>query len=377
MTDPTLTHAEIARYARHLLLPEVGPAGQARLKGASVVCVGSGGLGSPLLMYLAAAGVGRIGIVDFDDVDASNLQRQLIHGTAMVGRPKVESARARLADVNPHVQVDVHPTALRAANALGILAPYDVVVDGSDNFPTRYLVDDACVLLGKPNVYGSIHRFEGQASVFNLDGGPTYRDLYPQPPLPGAVPSCAEAGVFGVLPGIIGSIQAVETLKILLGIGETLSGRLLLFDALAMRFRELALRRDPAAPPVTHLVDYDAFCGAPAVAPVADAGLDACPATEVAARMAAGWAPFVLDVRAPAEAAIVSLPGTDLLVPLADLPRRLAEVPRDRDVLVVCKIGGRSRTAARLLATEGYRVVTLSDGILGWAEHVDPSLPKY
>ncbi len=379
MADTALTHAEIARYARHLLLPEVGVAGQERLKNASVVCVGTGGLGSPLLLYLAAAGVGRIGIVDFDDVETSNLQRQLLHGSATVGRPKVESARARLADLNPLVRIDTHATVLRASNALDILAPYDVVVDGSDNFPTRYLVDDACVLLGKPNVYGSIHRFEGQASVFNHDGGPTYRDLYPQPPLPGTVPSCAEGGVLGVLPGILGSIQATETLKLLLGIGETLSGRLLLVDALTMRFRELTLRRDPGATRITHLVDYDAFCGVPRAPDAAPApgGYETLSAVETARRRATGWAPFVLDVRSPQEAAIVALPGTDLLVPLATLPSRLAEIPRDREVLVYCKAGGRSATAADLLAREGYRVVNLAGGVLGWAEDVDPTLPKY
>ena len=261
---PALTPDEIARFSRHLILDEVGMEGQRKLKGSSVLCIGTGGLGSPLLMYLAAAGVGRIGIVDFDVVDASNLQRQVLHGTASVGRPKVQSAAERIKDINPHVQIDIYEEALTSDNALDIVRPYDVVVDGTDNFPTRYLVNDACVILGKPNVYGSIFKFEGQASVFNYQGGPNYRDLYPEPPPPGLVPSCAEGGVLGILPGVIGCIQATETIKILLGKGDTLSGRLLLYDALGMTFRQLKLRRDPNLKPITELIDYQQFCGMPA-----------------------------------------------------------------------------------------------------------------
>ena len=378
----TLSHAEIARYSRHLLLPEVGIAGQERLKGASVLCIGTGGLGSPLLLYLAAAGVGRIGIVDFDVVDASNLQRQVIHGTGTVGRPKVESARARIHDLNPHVRVDIYAEALTSENAVRILGPYDVVVDGTDNFPTRYLVNDACVLLGKPNVYGSIYRFEGQASVFNLDGGPNYRDLYPEPPPPGLVPSCAEGGVLGVLPGIIGCIQATETLKILLGVGDTLSGRLLLFDALTMRFRELRVHRDAAANPIRGLVDYDQFCGVPKgtreEAPVlVSAAFGNISVERAAARLRDGWRPFVLDVRGPQEAAIVALPFVDALIPHTQVAQRLAEIPRDREILVVCKLGGRSSMAAQVLADAGYSATNLEGGIVAWAQRVDPSLPTY
>ncbi len=375
-----LSHAEIARYSRHLILPEVGLEGQERLKASSVLCVGTGGLGSPLLLYLAAAGVGRIGIVDFDRVDASNLQRQVIHGTSTLGEAKVTSAAARLRDLNPLVEVVTHDVPLRSDNALEILAPYDVVVDGTDNFPTRYLVNDACVLLGKPNVYGSIYRFEGQASVFNLAGGPNYRDLYPEPPPPGRVPSCAEGGVLGVLPGIIGCIQAAETLKILLGIGETLSGRLLLFDALAMRFRELRLRRDPDAPPITRLIDYEHFCGVAGGAGEEVPAEDEVPSLtveEAHARLEAGWRPFVLDVRSAPEAAVVSLPGTDLLVPVAQLTENLDALPRDRTLLVYCKLGGRSSRAVRELRAHGHDAVSLAGGIVAWAERIDPSLPTY
>ncbi len=377
-----LSHAEIARYSRHLILPEVGIAGQEKLKGASVLCIGTGGLGSPLLLYLAAAGVGRIGIVDFDVVDASNLQRQVIHGTRTVGTPKVESARARIHDLNPHVRVDVYEEALSSENALRIFEPYDVVVDGTDNFPTRYLVNDACVLLGKPNVYGSIFRFEGQASVFNYRGGPNYRDLYPEPPPPGLVPSCAEGGVLGVLPGIIGCIQATETLKILLGVGDTLSGRLLLFDALTMRFRELKVRRDAAVPPIRELIDYDQFCGVPTgtreEAPVLEsAAFDNLSVERAATRLRDGWRPYILDVRGPQEAAIVTLPFIDALIPHTQVAQRLAEIPRDREILVICKLGGRSSMAAQVLADAGYRATNLEGGIVAWAQRVDPTLPTY
>ncbi len=376
---PELEHEEIARYSRHLLLPELGMEGQKRLKAGSVLCVGTGGLGSPLLLYLSAAGVGRIGIVDFDVVDGSNLQRQVLHGSSWLGRPKVESAAARIRDLNPHVRVDVYDEALTSKNALRILEPYDVIVDGTDNFPTRYLVNDACVLLGKPNVYGSIFRFEGQASVFNFDGGPDYRDLYPEPPPPGLVPSCAEGGVLGVLPGIIGTIQATEALKILTGIGETLSGRLLLYDALALRFRELRLRKDPHRTPVTELIDYEQFCG---VAAPARAGshepFTRITARELYERRAAGWKPYVLDVRKPHEADIVSLPFTDRLEPHETVERIAAELPRDRDIVVWCKSGARSARAAEALASKGIqRLFHLDGGIVAWARDVDPTLPTY
>ncbi len=380
----TLSNDEIARYSRHLILPEVGMEGQKKLKDASVLCVGTGGLGSPLLLYLAAAGVGRIGIVDFDVVDASNLQRQIIHGTSTVGKPKVQSAKERILDVNPFVQVDVYEEPLTSENALRIGAPYDVIVDGTDNFPTRYLVNDACVILGKPNVYGSIFRFEGQASVFNYKGGPNYRDLYPEPPPPGLVPSCAEGGVLGVLPGIVGCIQANETLKILLGVGETLSGRLLLFDALTMKFRELKLRRDPDAPTITALIDYDQFCGVPKTekpreeAPVIQSeAFGRISVEEANRRLQEGWKPFVLDVRNDAEAAIVRFPWADALIPHTEVGNRLAEIPKDREILVHCKLGGRSSQAAAVLAANGYKVTNLEGGIVGWAKSIDPSMPIY
>ena len=383
MTLPELTHAEIERYSRHLLLGEVGVEGQRRLKAASVLCVGTGGLGSPLLLYLAAAGVGRIGIVDFDVVDASNLQRQIIHGTSWIGRPKVQSACDRLREINPHVQVDVHEVAFTAENAARIAAPYDIVVDGTDNFPTRYLVNDVCELLGKPNVYGSIFKFEGQASVFNHQGGPTYRDLYPEPPPPGLVPSCAEGGVLGILPGLIGTIQATETVKIILGQGTTLSGRLLLYDALNMSFRELKLRRDPHRAPVTELIDYNQFCGVPSIAEGADAAHADEPytplsVTELHDRRAAGWNPYVLDVRKPYEAAIVSLDFVDRLQPHEDVAAIADLLPRDRDIVVHCKAGGRSARAARELAALGFsRLFNLEGGIVAWARQIDPSLPTY
>lgn len=378
-----LSNEEIARYSRHLILDEVGVAGQTKLKNSSVLCVGTGGLGSPLLLYLAAAGVGRIGIVDFDVVDASNLQRQIIHGTSTVGKAKVLSAKARIEDLNPHVQVDIYEESLSSENALRILGPYDVVVDGTDNFPTRYLVNDACVLLGKPNVYGSIFKFEGQASVFCHGDGPNYRDLYPEPPPPGLVPSCAEGGVLGVLPGIIGTIQATETLKLLLGKGTSLSGRLLLFDALAMSFRELKLRRDPDARPITGLIDYDQFCGVPRsgaskeLAPTLSGDFARLSVTDIKARLDDGWAPFVLDVRGLSESHIVKLAFADALIPHTQVAERLAEIPRDREILVHCKLGGRSSQAATVLAAAGYRVTNMEGGIVAWAQQIDPSLPTY
>jgi len=372
---PPLSADEVARYSRHLLLPDVGMQGQKRIKAGSVLCIGAGGLGSPLLLYLAAAGVGRIGIVDGDRVDASNLQRQVLHGTGAVGMPKAESAARRIRDLNPHVHVDAHDTVLTSANALELIDGYDIVVDGTDNFPTRYLANDAAVLLGKPLVYGSIFRFEGQASVFNVDGGPDYRDLYPEPPPPGMVPSCAEGGVLGVLPGIIGTIQATETLKLLAGLGTSLSGRLLLYDALAMRFQELALRRDPARPPVTELVDYDAFCGVPK--PVADVGVGRLDPVEVARRREGGWSPFVVDVRAPHEVDIVALPFVDAYV-RHDAVDLVEQVPEDREVLLLCRSGVRSLSAARRLVDAGRTGVhDVRGGLLAWAETVDPSLPTY
>jgi len=377
---PELTHDEIRRYSRHLILPEVGMGGQRRLKGGSVLCIGTGGLGSPLLLYLAAAGVGRIGIVDFDRVDESNLQRQVLHATPDVGRSKVQSAASRIASLNPHVQLDLYEVPLTADNALRILSGYDIVVDGTDNFPTRYLVDDACALLGIPNVYGSVYRFEGQASVFHLDGGPGYRDLYPEPPPPGLVPSCAEGGVLGVLPGIIGTIQATETLKILAGLGSTLSGRVLLYDALQMAFRELSLRRDPDRVPVTDLVDYDQLCGVPgrAAAPSAAQAYARIDVHALQQRRGAGWRPFVLDVRKPHEAAIVSLPFVDRLEPHETVHQIAAELPRDRDILVICRSGGRSAKAAATLAEQGLRrLVSLDGGLVAWATEIDPTLPTY
>ncbi len=368
---PPLSREEVGRYSRHLLLPELGMAGQRRLKGSSVLCVGAGGLGSPLLLYLAAAGVGRIGIVDGDEVDASNLQRQVLHGTSTVGVAKVRSAAARLHDVNPGVRVEAHETTLGSHNALELVRAYDVVVDGTDNFPTRYLLNDAAVIEGRPLVYGSIFRFEGQASVFNHDGGPDYRDLYPEPPPPGMVPSCADGGVLGVLPGIIGTIQATETLKLLAGLGTSLSGRLLLYDA-------LALRRDPSRAPITELVDYDAFCGVPGVQHTDDAeGVERLDPRDVQERLQQGWAPYVVDVRAPHEADIVSLPFVDALVP-HDAPQLVDAVPRDRDVLLLCRSGVRSLAAGRRLVEAGHpRVFELAGGLLAWAAAVDPQLPTY
>ena len=382
---PELTPEEIARFSRHLILDEVGMTGQRKLKGSAVLCIGTGGLGSPLLMYLAAAGVGRIGIVDFDVVDASNLQRQVLHGTASVGRPKVQSAAERIKDINPHVQVDIYEEALTSDNALQIVAPYDVVVDGTDNFPTRYLVNDACVILGKPNVYGSIFKFEGQASVFNYRGGPNYRDLYPEPPPPGLVPSCAEGGVLGILPGVIGCIQATETIKILLGKGDTLSGRLLLYDALGMSFRQLKLRKDPNLKPVTELIDYQQFCGVPSNDHEVDVVAEEEPfqrldVSSAKAKLDAGWAPYVLDVRRPAEAEIVQLPFADRLHPHSDITAIAAELPKDRDILIHCKMGGRSAAAATALAQAGFdpqQLFNLDGGIVGWAKSVDSSLPVY
>ncbi|MGE0494248.1 MAG: molybdopterin-synthase adenylyltransferase MoeB [Vulcanimicrobiota bacterium] len=378
-----LTPDELARYDRHLTLPEVGLEGQKKLKAASVLMVGTGGLGSPLGLYLAAAGVGRLGIVDFDVVDASNLQRQVMHGTKDVGRPKIASARERLADINPLVKLETYETALVADNALEILKDYDVVVDGTDNFATRYLVNDACVLLGKPNVYGSIFRFEGQVSVFHpAGGGPCYRCLYPEPPPPGLVPSCAEGGVLGVLPGVVGTLQATETIKLILGVGNSLLGRLLTFDALAMKFRELKLRRAPDCPlcgpepTVTELIDYEEFCGLRTLPEEAPA--EVTPA-ELKQEWDAGSRPLIVDVRQPHEWDIANLADYEArLIPLGELGERLAEIPPEADVVVQCKSGGRSAKAQAQLLEAGYpRVRNLTGGILRWADEVDPSLRKY
>src|SRR5687768_4703029 len=386
---PELTPDEIKRYSRHLIMPEVGMDGQRKLKAGSVLCIGAGGLGSPAAMYLAAAGIGRIGIVDFDVVDFSNLQRQLLHGTRDVGRTKLASAKDRLHDLNPHVQIDTYETSLSSENALKLFEPYDVILDGTDNFPTRYLVNDACVLTGKPNAYGSIFRFEGQASVFATKGGPCYRCLYPEPPPPGLVPSCAEGGVLGVLPGIIGVIQATESIKLILGVGEPLIGRFLIFDALNMKFRELKLRRDPECPvcgdnpTVKKLIDYEQFCGMrpePAAAPATGAAAVRdweITSVELKKKLDAGETPFILDVREPNEYQINRIPGS-VLIPLGELPRRYQELPKDREIISQCKMGSRSAKAMDFLKTVGFtNVKNLKGGILDWVDKVDPSQPKY
>ncbi len=383
----TLNGDEVKRYSRHLILPEVGMEGQKKLKAARVLCIGAGGLGSPVAMYLAAAGVGTIGIVDFDVVDFSNLQRQILHGTPDVGRPKLQSATDRLHALNPNVQIEPYETALTSQNALQLFKDYDIIVDGTDNFPTRYLVNDACVLLDKPNVYGSIFRFEGQASVFATKDGPCYRCLYPEPPPPGLVPSCAEGGVLGVLPGIVGCIQANETLKLILGIGEPLIGRFLVFDSLRMKFRELKLRKDPDCPvcgthpTVTALIDYDQFCGvAPAQQPdAAAAGGSATEisVTELKARMDKGEDVFVLDVREPHEYEINRIPGSTL-IPLGDLAERFTELDANREIVTQCKSGMRSARAASFLREHGFKNVrNLKGGVLAWVDQVDPTQPKY
>lgn len=374
-----LSHQEILRYSRHLILPDVGVEGQERLKAARVLVVGAGGLGSPVALYLAAAGVGTLGLVDFDVVDATNLQRQILHGTAAIGTPKLESAAARLRDLNPHVRVETIDTRLTSADALDVLRPYDIVVDGTDNFPTRYLVNDACVLLGKPNVYGAIFRFEGQASLFATPDGPCYRCLYREPPPPGLVPSCAEGGVLGALPGIIGSIQALETIKWIVGAGESLVGRLLLLDALRMQFRELALSKDPDCPvcgthpTVTALIDYEAFCGIGA----APAGSAEIGATALRDELARNPALVVLDVREPFEVAIASIAGSRF-VPLHQLPARLGELDGRADIVALCHHGVRSAQALEVLRAAGFsHVRNLTGGIDAWAREVDRTMPRY
>ena len=381
-----LTPEEVRRYSRHLIMPEVGMPGQKKMKAARVLLIGAGGLGSPLGLYLAAAGVGTLGIVDFDVVDVSNLQRQVLHGTKDVGRPKLESARERIEDLNPNVRVVPHETRLTSENALEILRDYDIVVDGTDNFPTRYLVNDACVLLGKPNVYGSIFRFEGQASVFWAAEGPCYRCLYPEPPPPGLVPSCAEGGVLGVLPGLIGAIQATETIKLILGRGRPLVGRLLLVDALKTRFREVRLRKDPECPvcgerpTVRELIDYQAFCGLPQAEEEARREAGAVPEigpTELRRWLDDGRDVQVLDVRERYEWDISHLEGAQL-IPLGSLPERMNELDSAREYVVHCRTGGRSARAVSLLRDAGFRKVwNLEGGINAWADQVDPDLPKY
>ncbi len=381
-----LTKDDYERYSRHLILPEVGLEGQKRLKAASVLCIGTGGLGSPLLLYLAAAGIGRVGIVDFDVVDRSNLQRQVIHGTSWVGKPKIESAKHRILEINPHCQVDLYETRLSAENALQIAEPYDIVVDGTDNFPTRYLVNDTCVLLNKPNVYGSIFRFEGQATVFNYEGGPNYRDLYPEPPPPGMVPSCAEGGVLGILPGIIGVIQATETVKIILGKGTTLSGRLLLFNALDMTFRELKLRPNPERPVIDKLIDYEMFCGIPqAKAAEAEAkqGMQEITVQELKQILDSGSDEYVvIDVRNPHEYEIARIPGT-VLIPLPEIENgrgveQVKELLNGHQLIAHCKMGGRSAKALGILKEQaGIEGINVKGGITAWSREIDASVPEY
>ncbi len=381
-----LSNEEIARYSRHLIMPEVALEGQKKLKQAKVLTIGAGGLGAPLAMYLAAAGVGTIGIVDFDVVDESNLQRQIIHSTSDVGRPKMESARDRINDINPNVNVVAYEEALTSENALDIFKDFDIIVDGTDNFPTRYLVNDACVLLGKPNVYGSIFRFEGQASVFWAEEGPCYRCLYPEPPPPGLVPSCAEGGVLGILPGAIGTIQATETAKLILGIGEPLIGRLLLYDALGMSFREMKLRKDPNCPvcgenpTVTELIDYQEFCGIPqAQAAEQENAVPEITVKDLKQKLDAREDIGIVDVRETHEYDVANLaPQGAKLIPLGELPSRLHELNQEDTMVVHCKTGGRSAKAIRILQDAGFeRVYNVKGGITAWSEEIDPSIPKY
>src|SRR5467141_1982177 len=380
----TLSNDEILRYSRHLIMPEVGMEGQLKLKAARVLCIGAGGLGSPLALYLAAAGVGTLGMVDFDVVDFTNLQRQIIHPTADVGRKKLDSAAEKLKAINPFVNVRKFETRLSSENALELFREFDIVADGTDNFPTRYLVNDACVLTGKPNIYGSIFRFEGQASVFATEEGPCYRCLYPEPPPPGLVPSCAEGGVLGILPGLVGVIQATETIKLILGQGDSLVGRLLLVDALGMKFRELKLRKNPDCPvcgthpTITKLIDYEEFCGIRGVeAPVAAGGdVPAISVDGLKKKLDAKADIFILDVREPHEHQICNLNG--YLIPLGDLPKRVSELDSSREIVAHCKMGGRSAKAVAFLKQAGFtKVSNLTGGITAWAERIDPKMPKY
>jgi adenylyltransferase/sulfurtransferase len=382
---PELTTSDLSRYARHLILPDVGMEGQQKLKAARVLCVGTGGLGSPLTLYLTAAGIGTLGLVDFDVVDASNLQRQIIHSTKDIGRKKLDSAAEKLTALNPTIRIVKHETMLTSANAMEIIKDYDIVADGTDNFQTRYLVNDACVLLGKPNVYGSIFRFEGQASVFATEQGPCYRCLYPEPPPPGLVPSCAEGGVLGIMPGLIGVIQATEVIKLILGKGESLIGRLLLVEALTMKFRELKLHKNPKCPvcgsnpTVTELIDYQHFCGIMPETPeekTVKNGIPQLAVKELKRRIDAGEEVYILDVREPYEYKIAQIGGK--LIPQNDVPNRLAEIPRDREIVVQCRSGVRSQNVAEFLKQQGYpRVVNLAGGILAWADEIDPKIQKY
>ncbi len=381
--EVALDNEEILRYSRHLILPDVAMEGQLKLKAAKVLCVGAGGLGAPLALYLAAAGVGTIGLVDFDMVDVTNLQRQVLYTTADVGRPKLEVAKERLQAMNPHIEVRTHETRLTRENALDIFADYDIVVDGTDNFATRYLVNDACVLLGKPNVYGSIFRFEGQASVFYAREGPCYRCLYPEPPPPGLVPSCAEGGVLGVLPGVIGTIQAMETIKLILGKGEPLIGRLLLFNALKMQFRELKLRKNPNCPIcgehpiIRELIDYEEFCGIRGVEETPAEVVEEITPTELKRRLDAGENIFLLDVREPVEWQICHLDGA-VLIPMGNVPARMHELDSAKEMVVYCRSGKRSAQIVAFLKAAGFRKVkNLQGGILQWSDEVDPTVPKY
>ena len=376
-----LSRDELIRYSRHLSLAEVGVEGQARLKAARVLCVGAGGLGSPASLYLAAAGVGTLGLVDFDEVDVTNLQRQVLYSTADVGRPKLEAAAARLQAMNPGLNLELHRVTLDASNALDLVSRYDVVLDGTDNFTARYLVNDACVIAGRPNAYGSIFRFEGQASVFATPGGPCYRCLHPEPPPPGLVPSCAEAGVLGVLPGIIGTIQATETIKLIVGIGESLAGRFLIFDALRMRFRELKLPKDPQCavcgeqPTIRELVAYEGYC-TPAGGSRPHNAMDIT-VKELKERMDRGEAPTLIDVREPSESAICRIEGA-VLIPMAQLPQQLASFDKNQEIVVHCKSGGRSGQAVQYMTRQGFaNARNLTGGILAWIDQVDPSQPKY
>jgi molybdopterin/thiamine biosynthesis adenylyltransferase/rhodanese-related sulfurtransferase len=379
----TLTNEEILRYSRHLIMPEVGMDGQLKLKNSNVLLIGTGGLGAPLGLYLAAAGVGHLGLVDFDVVDFTNLQRQVTFGSDDVGKPKALAAQARLSNLNPDIKIDTFETKLTSDNALDLFKDFDIIVDGTDNFPTRYLVNDACILLGKPNVYGSIFRFEGQVTVFGMPDGPCYRCLYPEPPPPGLVPSCAEGGVLGVLPGIVGSIQAMETIKLIVGAGDSLAGRLLLFDALAMKFRELKLRKNPSCPvcgthpTITKLIDYYQFCGIrgeEAEAP--DLKVPEMLPTELKTRLDRGEDLFILDVREPHEYQICNLKGK--LIPLGELPRRVHELDSSREIVAHCRSGKRSAEAVDFLRKAGFRKIhNLTGGILAWSDQVDPSVPKY
>lgn len=380
-----LSQEEVQRYSRHIILPEVGLEGQKKLKAASVLCIGTGGLGSPLLLYLAAAGIGRIGIVDFDIVDSSNLQRQIIHGTSWVGKPKIVSAKDRILEINPYCQVDLYETRISSENALDILAPYDVVIDGTDNFPTRYLTNDACVLLDKPNVYGSIFRFEGQATVFNYQGGPNYRDLYPEPPPPGMVPSCAEGGVLGVLPGVIGTIQATEAIKIILGAPDTLSGRLLLYNAWEMKFRELKLRPNPIRPVIEKLIDYEQFCGIPqakAQEAAEQQKMTEMTVVELKTLLDSNANDYILiDVRNPNEYQIAKIPNS-VLIPLPDIENgaaipKIKELVNGYRLIAHCKMGGRSAKALAILKDAGIEGINVKGGISAWSREVDSTVPEY